>query len=200
MMQGICAEDWFANGRETSLNVQLDTYAALVEEEMLHVDVANAYLSPAIVWRKCAPVKAVIERVLALAGRPELKTTLDEAADQACFALCTLDDMLDWPDDYAQRRFTYPIQRAIEAVGESWSPARHDELGKVVEIELVYGLTHHALMTEVLTALEASARLVAPISPQLAALIEASHSGAEASWRRHLAYLTDVERQLADAL
>jgi hypothetical protein len=196
LLQQISSDDWLSHGRPATLDAQLSTYGALVEEEKLHVGISTPYHSPEIVWRKCAPVKAVIERVLALSGKYGIKPSLDKAADLACFALCTLDDMLDWPADYAQRRFTYPLQRALDNIGESWSSARHEELSTLIGHELVFGTTHHALMAEITSSLERAISIVTPISPQLAGLLTASHNGAESSWKNHLQYLSAVEQRL----
>jgi hypothetical protein len=196
MLEQICAADWLAHGSQVSLAAQMDTYAALVEEETAHVGVSTPYTTPDIVWRKCSPVKAVIERVLALAGRHGQKERMDEAADLTCFALCTLDDMLDWPEDYANRRFTYPVQCALDALGRSWCPAADDELREAIERELVYGVTHHRLLAEITRALERARVLADEVSPQLATYLAAALDSVRQTWKRHLRYLSAVELSL----
>lgn len=197
MLEQISAADWLARGSQASVAAQLDTYAALVEEETAHVGVSTPYTTPDIVWRKCSPVKAVIERVLALTGGHGHKERMDEAADLACFALCTLDDMLDWPEDYAGRRFTYPVQCALDALGRSWCLADDDELREAIDRELVYGVTHHRLMTEITHALDRARVLAEGVSPHLATYLAASLDSAGQTWKRHLRYLSAVELSLA---
>lgn len=197
LLQQVSPSDWSELGRAATRAAQLETYAALVEEEILHVGKPTPYVDRSLIWRKCAPVKAMVERVLASAGRYELKADFELAADRACFALCTLDDMLDWPEDYERRRFTYPIQLALERSGAEWSAEHHDEARELIQYELVFGTTHHALMAEITTALSQARQLVGKIAPNLDLMLAGSLSSAMFSWRRHLRYLTAIELDLA---
>jgi hypothetical protein len=199
LLQQVHAADWSERGRPATLAAQVETYAALVEEEILHVGQPTPYVDSSLVWGKCAPVKGVIERVLARAGRRELKPDFDLAADCACFALCTLDDMLDWPEDYDRRRFTYPVQRALDRIEADWCPERHEEMRGLIEHELVFGTTHHALMAEITEALKEARRLVGKVSPTLDLMLAGSVEGAMLSWRRHLRYLEHVELKLVES-
>ncbi|HEY4453033.1 MAG TPA: hypothetical protein VGN81_01875 [Pseudonocardiaceae bacterium] len=196
-LQRIHPTDWFPHGLDADVAAQLCTYNALVDEELNHVQVATAYESPRIVWEKCAPVKAVIERVLAVAGRRADLPSYAAACDLACFALCTLDDMLDWTDDFRLRRFTYPIQSALSRLGVDWDEDRSDEIRAAVYAELCFGQTYHLLLKEILDSLDQAIDLVERRAPNLAVLVGSSRTAAVESWQAHVGYLLDVERGLA---
>ncbi|HVT64338.1 MAG TPA: hypothetical protein VHD81_04230 [Mycobacteriales bacterium] len=196
MLQVISPVDWASRGRNVAHQCQIETYRALLDEELNHVGRTSTYGSASIVWEKCAPIKSVVERILSVTDRYEHKDAFDQAADAACFALCTLDDMLDWPDDYDRQRFTYPIQRAIEAANLQWSPAVDGDVRARVAHELLYGVTHHSLMGEIVRALDRAIGLTKAISPSLSTLLEASRTSARASWIRHISYLQAVEDHL----
>ena len=195
-LQRIHPADWFPQGIDTDVAAQVCTYNALMDEELNHVGVASAYESPRIVWEKCSPVKAVIERVLAAAGRRADLARYFSACDLACFALCTLDDMLDWGEDFRLRRFTYPIQSAMTRLGIDWDEVRAEEIRAEVYAELCYGRTYHELLKQVLDSLDEAIGLVGHHAPNLAMLVGASRAAAAESWRDHVGYLLDVERGL----
>jgi hypothetical protein len=199
-LQRIHPETWLVDGGPAALIAQIRTYRALVDEELNHVGQAKPYESLANVWDKCAPVVAVIERVLALAGAQDLLPALTRANDLTCLALCLLDDLLDWEQDISLGRITYPIQLALDQLHPGDSHCPTDERIKEVGIELYFGVTYHRVLRLVMQSLREALELVGPGLPNLASFLQASIDRGYLTWTRHVSFLQETESRLSQEI
>jgi hypothetical protein len=197
-LQRLHPQSWIKSGRTTFTAAQVRTYSALIEEERNHVGVSQSYPTAAIVWEKCAPLKPLIERVTHLVGRNDLLPVLFEATDQACFGLCTLDDLLDWEEDFDRQRLTYPIQCAIDELGLEWTPDSNDGFKTALSVELNIGPTYHRMMKETLTAFEVAIGATTGIAARLDNFLRTCVEVTESGWRTHVEFLlAEMERHAA---
>jgi hypothetical protein len=59
--------------------------------------------------------------------------------------MCTIDDILDWEEDYNRCRFTYPLQTAFDRLGIVYDHERHEAIKIQIFRALCYGRLYHEL-------------------------------------------------------
>jgi hypothetical protein len=168
---------------------EIETYAALFDEEARHVGVSSPFESQRTVAAKCAPVKAVILQMFRLTGREDLKDRIFSAVEECSFALLLGDDIEDWEQDFDLRRFTYPLQAAFERLDLVYDPTRHECLKQKVARTLFLTGLYNELMKDIADRFASTANDLAPVCPSLAAWLGELTEKARKTWRRHARFV-----------
>lgn len=191
---GLYVDSWLAlvNGSvayNEFLAIEVETYSALFEEEIFHVGTSQTFRSQNIIAHKCSPVKSIAFAILALTGRSELNAPIVKVIESISLALCTLDDLLDWEEDYERGRITFPIQLALERLHCAYTVEKHEALKASIFREIFFGRIYHELMQEILKSLEESRLLALTFSPSLSSFINDCRSRTSASWEAYVRLL-----------
>jgi len=141
-------------------------------------------------------MQAIALPVLYWANREDLKADVSFVLGHGAFALCVLDDLTDWEEDYDRRRFTYPLQLAFERENILYKPDKHDELKKEVLRALCYGPVYHELMKEVSEIFKETSKRSEAISMHLSRWLYAYYEKTMASWREHVEFLIDAAQRV----
>ena len=169
--------------------IELETYAALFDEEARHVGVSLPYDSQRTVASKGAPIKAVLLQILRLTGRHDLESRVFAAIDNCSFALLVADDVVDWEQDFDLQRFTYPIQAAFDRLNLTYRADQHEVLKQKVARTLFFGTLYHELMKDIVGKLEDSAASLESTCPMFAGWLRELGAKAVRTWRRHSRFL-----------
>ena len=178
------------------VDLEMETYNALFEEESEHVDRPRSYSSPALVWKKCAPMKAIALAVLYNANRLELRDSVFSILDRSSYAACILDDLLDWEEDFDRCRFTYPLQQALDRGRIVYVAEQHEEIKMRVLRELCYSPLYGSLLSEACAIFGATSREASMFSPHLSKWLSAYRNAALDSWQHHVSFLADAAAHL----
>jgi len=193
-LKKINPENWEKKGAEDFLEYEIDTYSALYEEEFYHVGTSTNPYPQSLISRKCSPIKEVVGETLYLAGRNDLKENLFRIIDDASFALCSLDDLIDWEEDLDRKRYTFPIQLCLDEMGISADDMSHEELKKSIFSKLIFGQIYHSFMKELCDILIDCAVGCEPISKKLQLYFATAHEYALTVWKRHIRFLMSLDK------
>jgi hypothetical protein len=174
------------------LAIELETYSALFEEEYNHVDVSRPFASQNLVWQKAAPLKEIARQILGLANRAELKPQIYSVIERASFAALVLDDISDWEEDYELRRFTYPLQMALNELGIEYQREKHAEIKLKILRVLCYGTLYHELMREIIKTFDDCGDAISGTSVKLAALMYQFRDRSLMHWKSHVEFLVQA--------
>ncbi|MCP1752027.1 hypothetical protein [Bradyrhizobium elkanii] len=191
-------DDWLkisktADQFQEFVQFELETYSALFDEELNHVGTSKTFSSKDLNTHKCSPFKAIAIQVLRAADRDDLKPKVFWLIDRASFALCTLDDILDWEQDFDRRRFTYPLQLAFDKLGISYKTGDHDKIKRKVFRTLCYGTLYHDIMKELTQTLEECMEVASGVSKGLAFWFHEYHGLTMDAWRDHVRFLVSAK-------
>jgi hypothetical protein len=174
------------------LTIELETYSALFEEEFYHVDVSRPFSSSKIVWQKAAPLKEIARQILGLANRTELKPEIYSVIERSSFAALVLDDIYDWEEDYELRRFTYPLQMALNKLGIEYRRENHDEIKLKILRIFCYGSLYHDLMREITKTFDECGDAISAASPKISALMYQFRDRSMKHWKNHVEFLVQA--------
>ncbi len=168
---------------------EIETYAALFDEEARHVGISLPFESQRTVVSKCAPVKAVILRMLRLTGREDLKDLIFSAVENCSFALLLADDVEDWEQDFDLQRFTWPIQVAFDRLDLVYDPEQHEVQKQKIARTLFFTQLYHELMKDIADRFASTANDLEPACPMLASWLGELNVKARKTWRRRARFL-----------
>lgn len=191
-LREISPDTWNDDGFEVFVQAEIETYCAIFDEELNHVGHSQSFTSRDLVTFKCSPIKALINASLHVTGRPELKPLMFRVLEDASFALCLLDDLVDWEEDLDRERYTYPIQAAIDELGISIDRLSTHELKTKVLRQLAFTSLFDRLMNESAELLLNCRRSVKPFSPKLAYWFEKCHEDVIHCWTGHIRYRWNI--------
>lgn len=177
-------------------HLDAETLGLHYEEELIHAG-AVSFQNARTIEQRCGLVKPVIHELLILCDRQDLESDLFAIVENASFSACTLDDMCDWREDVASRRYTYPIQLAANRAG-----LRLDELSEdnpALYRQLVASDLYHELMKEVSERLRLAESMARQFSPKLAYWLRRMANGCLDSWRSHIEFLYSIGEDLSDS-
>ena len=200
IMFGFYVQDWLALcgnmvSRQTYdqfLEIELETYSALFEEEFHHVGNSMPFRSTDLITHKCSPIKAVLLQVLRLANKQDQQAALFAIMEPACYTVCLMDDILDWEEDFDRSRFTYPIQAALDRLGIRYDANRHDDIKRKVLRVLCYSSLYHELMKDITDTQVHCIEKATQLSPHLASWIRECHGRTMAHWQDHVRFLVET--------
>jgi hypothetical protein len=173
--------------------VGTQVYSSLYEEETRHRDQPMPYANSHILRDKCGEVKNLMAAVLTRVERQDLTATMATVIDHASFALCLLDDIFDWEQDLVERRYSYPVQKALDQAGLGNRPVVDPrELVPIVRRELFTTGIVHGLLAEIMDALERCQREIGPVSPRAELLLWQSGRHVRGYWSALISALAEV--------
>jgi hypothetical protein len=185
--------------RKVFCDTELETYTALFDEAFNHMDVARPYRSTRIIAQKCSPVKTIAWQILSLADRSDLKRDIDWLIEKGSFAALLSDDILDWEEDYDALRFTYPIQRILDALEITYQKEDHEEIKLRIFRALYFGTIYHEFMREITNAFAECARVAEPVSKDLSYWFNYCHVRSLASWSKYIEFIVLAQNRLRES-
>ncbi|MHB9026432.1 MAG: class 1 isoprenoid biosynthesis enzyme [Armatimonadota bacterium] len=167
-----------------------DAAEAMFIEEVLHVSKLTVYEKDELKYlaHKSIPLTSVFQAIFYAANKPHFACSMRELVLHTCFGLQLLDDLRDWDEDLARKRFTYPLQRAIEAeeltLAECFTEDGKSKIARSVFLGPVYHEVVNIAIDSLKHAYELATGNLLYTSEELMRYIGKAHSDYETALRR----------------